>query len=221
MASSARLWILRVAAWSAGLAPLLWLVYAAFTARLGANPVEYLEHQTGQRALQLLLATLAMTPLRRISGWTEWIRVRRVLGLWAYAYVCLHFSTYLVFDLELSPAQLGADLIKRSYITLGFTAWLLLLPLAITSTKGWQRRLKRRWQTLHQLIYPAALLGAIHFVWLVKADEREPLIYLGILLLLLALRMPVDALRRAILRPRSSTRDSHADSCNPTIQSRS
>ncbi|MDB5988458.1 MAG: sulfoxide reductase heme-binding subunit YedZ [Nevskia sp.] len=220
MSSSVRLWILRIAAWSAGIAPLLWLIYAAFTAHLGANPVEYLEHQTGQRALQLLLATLAMTPLRRITGWTEWIRVRRVLGLWAYAYVCLHFSTYLVFDLELSPAQLGADLIKRTYITLGFAAWLLLLPLALTSTKGWQRRLKRRWQALHKLIYPAALLGAIHFIWLVKADEREPLIYLCILLVLLALRLPVDTIRRAILRPRSSTPDSHADPRDPTIQPR-
>ena len=220
MPSTARLWTLRVAAWSAGIAPLLWLAWQASTAQLGANPVEHLEHQTGQRALQLLLVTLAMTPLRRITGWVEWIRVRRVLGLWAYAFACLHFATYLVFDLELSVAQLGADLIKRTYITIGFAGWLLLLPLAITSTKGWQRRLKRKWQSLHRLIYPATLLGVIHFVWLVKADKREPLIYLTILLLLLATRVPVGAIRRAILRPRSSMPDRHADSRDPSIQPR-
>jgi sulfoxide reductase heme-binding subunit YedZ len=129
---------------------------------------------------------LAMTPLRKLTRLSEPIRVRRLLGLWTYAFLCLHFSIYLVFDLGFSIVQLGADLVRRTYITLGFTAWLMLLPLAITSTNAWQRRLKRRWKTLHQLIYPAAIFGSIHYLWLVKADTREPLIYLAILLGLLA-----------------------------------
>jgi sulfoxide reductase heme-binding subunit YedZ len=131
-----------------------------------------------------------MTPLRTLTRLTEPIRVRRILGLWTFAFLCLHFSMYLVFDLSFSMTQLAEDLVKRTYITLGFTAWLLLLPLAITSTAGWQRRLKRRWITLHRFIYPAAILGAIHYLWLVKADKREPLIYLSILLALLAFRLP-------------------------------
>lgn len=217
MSPAVRLWGLRALAWAAGIVPLAVLVWWSFTAQLGANPVETLEHETGVRALQLLLATLAMTPLRALSqliparlggmpgGWPEFIRVRRLLGLWAYAYACIHFSIYLVFDLEFSPLQLGEDLVKRTYITLGFSAWLLLLPLALTSTKAAQRRLKRRWQKLHRLIYPAALLAALHFMWLVKADLRWPLFYLTILLVLLALRTPMSQALRAILRARSAS----------------
>lgn len=164
--------------------------------RLGPNPVEFLEHYLGDWTLRLLLVTLAMTPLRKLTGMTEAIRVRRILGLWAYAFLCLHFSIYLVFDLELSAAQLGADLVKRTYITLGFCAWLLLLPLAVTSTNGWQRQLKRNWKTLHKLVYPAAIFGAIHYLWLVKADKRTPLIYFAIFLVLLAFRLPWAKLRR-------------------------
>jgi sulfoxide reductase heme-binding subunit YedZ len=152
--------------------------------------VEFLEHYTGDWTLRLLLTTLTMTPLRMLTRLTEPVRVRRLLGLWAFAFLCLHFSIYLVFDLNFSVLQLGEDLVKRTYITLGFTAWLMLLSLAITSTTAWQRRLKRRWITLHQLIYPAAILGAIHYLWLVKADTREPLIYLAILLVLLGFRLP-------------------------------
>ncbi|MDM4770525.1 protein-methionine-sulfoxide reductase heme-binding subunit MsrQ [Solimonas sp. SE-A11] len=179
----------RLAAWTLGGGPLLWLAWCVATARLGPNPVEFLEHQTGLWALRLLLATLAMTPLRRLSGRAEAIQVRRLLGLWAYAWITLHFATYLTFDLEWSAAQLGKDLVKRTYITLGFTAWLLLLPLALTSTRGWQRRLKRRWTLLHRLIYPAAILACLHFLWLVKSDVREPAIYIGILTVLFALRI--------------------------------
>jgi methionine sulfoxide reductase heme-binding subunit len=179
----------RVAAWALGVVPLAFAVKWTLESRLGPNPVEFLEDYTGDWTLRLLLTTLAMTPLRKLTRMSEPIRVRRVLGLWSYAFLCLHFSIYLGFDLGLSVVQLGADLVKRTYITLGFMAWLMLLPLAITSTSAWQRRLKRRWITLHQLIYPAAILGAIHYLWLVKADTREPLIYLGVLLSLLALRI--------------------------------
>ena len=184
----------RVGAWALGIVPLAFAIKWTFQSRLGPNPVEFLEHYTGDWTLRLLLTTLAMTPLRKLLRMTEPIRVRRILGLWTYAFLCLHFSIYLVFDLSFSLLQLGEDLFKRTYITLGFTAWLLLLPLAITSTNAWQRRLKRRWLTLHQLIYPAAILGAIHYLWLVKADTREPLIYLAVLLTLLAFRLPTPAL---------------------------
>jgi len=179
-----------VAAWALGIIPLLFAVKWTFQSRLGANPVEFLEHYTGDWTLRLLLATLTMTPLRMITRLSEPVRVRRILGLWAYAFLCLHFSMYLVFDLGFSVVQLGEDLVKRTYITLGFTAWLTLLPLAITSTSAWQRRLKRQWIALHQLIYPAAILGVVHYLWLVKADTREPLIYFAFLLALLAFRLP-------------------------------
>jgi methionine sulfoxide reductase heme-binding subunit len=180
----------RVAAWALGIIPLLFAVKWSYQSTLGANPVEFLEHYTGDWTLRLLLTTLTMTPLRMLTRLTEPVRVRRILGLWAFAFLCLHFSIYLVFDLGFSVLQLGEDLVKRTYITLGFTAWLMLLPLAITSTTAWQRRLKHRWVALHQLVYPAAILGVIHYLWLVKADTREPLIYLAILLVLLGFRLP-------------------------------
>lgn len=170
----------RAAAWALGLWPGVQLGYAILNAKLGANPVETLEHSTGLWALRILLLCLAMTPLRRFTGRAEAIQVRRLLGLWAYAWATVHFAIYLTFDLEWSLRELGADLLKRTYITLGFAAWLLLLPLALTSTRGWQRRLKRRWGLLHRLIYPAALLAGVHFFWLVKSDVREPLLYLAI-----------------------------------------
>jgi len=187
----------RLAAWALGATPLVLLALLVLQSQLGPNPVEFIEHYSGLWGLRLLLVTLAMTPLRRFSGRSEAIRIRRLLGLWAYFWVTLHFAAYLTFDLEWSFAQLGKDLLKRTYITLGFAAWLLLLPLALTSTKGWQRRLKRAWAQLHRLIYPAAILACIHFVWLVKSDLREPLIYLAILLVLLGLRLPLRAILRA------------------------
>jgi len=199
-----RLLAWRAAAWALGIAPLLFGVKLILQSRLGANPVEFLEHYTGDCTLRLLLTTLAMTPLRMLTRLTEPIRVRRILGLWTFAFLCLHFSMYLVFDLGFSVAQLGEDLVKRTYITLGFTAWLMLLSLAITSTTAWQRRLKRRWLALHRLIYPAAILGAIHYLWLVKADTREPLIYLAILLALLAFRLPWSQMLKNLLSTRRS-----------------
>jgi len=179
----------RAAAWALGLYPAAMLGYALLNAGLGPNPVEYLEHSTGLWALRILLVCLAMTPVRRFTQRPEAIQVRRLLGLCAYFWVCVHFAIYLTFDLEWSMRELGADLVKRTYITLGFAAWLLLLPLALTSTRGWQRRLKRRWAQLHQLIYPAALLGGVHFFWLVKSDIREPLLYLVIYAVLMLLRI--------------------------------
>ena len=178
----------RLAVWLLAGGPLLWLAWRVVDGGLGPNPVEFLEHYSGDWALRLLLATLALTPLRRWSGRAELLRVRRLLGLWAFAWVCLHFSIYLTFDLEWSARLLAEDLVERTYITLGFAAWLLLVPLAVTSTRGWQRRLGARWRSLHRLVYPAALLGTLHFLWLVKADVREPLVYLGVFLFLFGLR---------------------------------
>jgi sulfoxide reductase heme-binding subunit YedZ len=186
----------RLAVWLLAGGPLLWLVWLIAGGGLGPNPVEFLEHYSGDWALRLLLATLALTPLRRWSGRAEALRVRRLLGLWAFAWICLHFTIYLTFDLEWSAALLAEDLVERTYITLGFAAWLLLVPLALTSTRGWQCRLGRRWRSLHWLVYPAALLGALHFLWLVKADVREPLAYLGVLAVLLAARLPGWVRRR-------------------------
>ncbi|MBS0422580.1 MAG: sulfoxide reductase heme-binding subunit YedZ [Proteobacteria bacterium] len=186
----------KAGAWALGIIPLGFAIKWTVTSRLGPNPVEFLEHYTGDWSLRLLLVTLALTPLRKLIGRSEPIRVRRAVGLWAYAYLCLHFSIYLVFDLELSLLQLVEDFSRRTYITLGLTAWLMLLPLAITSTDRWQRRLGRDWKTLHRLVYPAALLGAFHYLWLVKADTFKPLIYLGVLLVLLAWRLPWSAVRQ-------------------------
>lgn len=190
---------LRLAVWSLALWPAAELAWRLTHAGLGPNPVEFLERYTGLWSLRLLLLTLAMTPLREAFGRIEFVQVRRLLGLWTYAWVCVHFAIYLTFDLEWSPAKLAEEVIERTYITMGFAAWLLMLPLAITSTKAWQRRLKRRWKQIHRAIYPAVLLGAIHFLWLVKSDHREPLVYLGIALVLLALRLP---LKRWFRRPR-------------------
>jgi len=190
----------RLAAWAIALLPAVHLAKWIAQARLGPNPVETLEHYTGLWGLRLLLLCLAMTPLRKITQRSEPIQIRRLLGLWAFAWLCVHFSIYLTFDLEWSPVQLAEDLVKRTYITLGFVGWLLLLPLAITSTRGWQRRLKRAWSRLHTLIYAAALLGGLHFFWLVKSDVREPLVYLALYGLLMAARIG-GAILRAPKKP--------------------
>lgn len=171
------------------LLPAVQLGWLAWAGQLGANPVETLQHETGEWALRLLWITLAMTPLRKLIGKPWPIRIRRMLGLYAYFYMCLHFASYVVFDLELDFGALSEDILKRTWITVGFACWLLLLPLAITSTNGWQRRLGRRWKKLHRLIYPAAILAALHFLWQEKVLAVEPLVYAAILAALLLLRV--------------------------------
>ena len=156
---------------------------------LGADPVKKLEHECGKTALNLLLLTLAVSPVRELAGLPQLLRLRRMLGLFAFFYVVVHFTVYLVLDLELNFHMLGADIVKRPYITIGFTALLLLIPLAITSTNRMMRRLGRRWQSLHRLVYVIAVLGVWHFYWQVKRDVREPLIYAGLLAILLAYRV--------------------------------
>jgi methionine sulfoxide reductase heme-binding subunit len=197
------------------LVPLAWLASGAFGwfgASLGPDPVKELEHECGKTALNLLLLTLAVTPVRELTSQPQLLRLRRMLGLFVFFYVVLHFTIYLVLDLELNFATLGADIAKRPYITIGFTALLLLIPLAVTSTNGMMRRLGRRWQTLHRLIYVIAVLGVWHFYWQVKRDVREPLLYAGILALLLGYR-----LLRAIGRRRAAaTRAVHPTPARPT-----
>jgi methionine sulfoxide reductase heme-binding subunit len=180
--------------------PLLWWTCAAlglFGLSLGADPVKKLEHECGKTALNLLLITLSVTPVRNLTGLTHLVRLRRMLGLFAFFYAVVHFTIYLVLDLELNFRMLGADIVKRPYITIGFTALLLLLPLALTSTNGMMRRLGARWQRLHRLIYLIGALAVWHFYWQVKRDVREPLLYLGILALLLGYRLLRWQLRRA------------------------
>ena len=164
---------------------------------LGADPVKKLEHECGKTALNLLLLTLSVTPVRNLTGLTQLLRLRRMLGLFTFFYAVVHFTIYLVLDLELNFRTLGADIVKRPYITVGFTALLLLVPLALTSTNGMMRRLGRRWQSLHRLIYLIAALAVWHFYWQVKRDVREPLLYLGILALLLGYRLLRWQLHRA------------------------
>jgi sulfoxide reductase heme-binding subunit YedZ len=173
---------------AAALAPAAWLAVSALRGTLGANPVETLEHTTGQWTLRLLLATLAVTPLRRAFGWTWLAPYRRTLGLLAFGYCCLHLCIYAFVDLWGAWDTLIEDVLERPYITAGVTGFLLLLPLAITSTRAWMRRLGRRWVVLHRLVYAAAVAGCLHFLWLVKADLLEPLVYSGILGVLLGAR---------------------------------
>lgn len=173
----------------AALLPFFGLIQGALRDTLGANPIETITHTTGEWALRLLLATLAVTPLRRLFGWRRLAPYRRTLGLLAFSYVCLHFATYVVLDLSFDLAAVGEDIAERPYITAGFSAFLCLLPLALTSTRGWVRRLGRRWVQLHRLVYVAAGLAVIHFLWQVKADLREPLIYAVLLASLLAVRV--------------------------------
>jgi sulfoxide reductase heme-binding subunit YedZ len=183
------------------LLPLAWLLVRAFGvsgASLGANPIDELQDRTGEWALRLLLGTLCITPLVVTLRRPWLLAVRRVLGLFAFAYLCLHFLNWFVLDQWLDLRAILADIAKRPYITVGFTAFLMLVPLAITSTAGWMRRLGRRWHKLHRLVYPAAILGCVHYWWQVKADWREPLVYASALALLLGWRLWRARMRRSI-----------------------
>jgi sulfoxide reductase heme-binding subunit YedZ len=174
------------------LVPLARLALKANHNALGANPIEVITHSTGDWTLIFLLLTLSITPIRKLTGLTWLIRFRRMLGLFAFFYVTLHFLTYIWLDKFFDLHEMLADIAKRKFITVGLTGFLLLIPLAITSTGGWIRRLGgRRWQALHRLIYAAAIAGVIHYYWLVKADTRKPLEYASILTALLAYRLVV------------------------------
>lgn len=197
-------WVgLKTGAHLLALLPLWLMVRATLADALGADPVAELTHRTGDWALRFLLLSLAMTPLRRVLDQAWPIRFRRLLGLYAFFYACLHLTIYVVLDLNGYWAQILEDIVKRPFITVGFLAWLLLTPLAITSTRGWIKRLGRRWGQLHRAVYAVGILAVLHFFWLVKADLREPLIYAAILALLLGLRL-YWRWRRSSVKPRVS-----------------
>jgi sulfoxide reductase heme-binding subunit YedZ len=182
---------------AAGLLPAAGLAARAALGRLGADPVETLQHETGAWALRLLLATLAVTPARRLLRAPALAPYRRTLGLLAFSYATLHFGVYLGLEIAGDLSALAGEVAKRPWITVGFTAFVLLVPLAATSTRAAARRLGRRWKQLHRLVYVAAACAVAHFLWLVKADLREPLLYAAVLALLLLARAALWA-RRAV-----------------------
>ena len=182
--------VLKPALWVAGLSPLAWLVFTILTGRLEAEPVKGLEHFTGRTALIILMVTLSITPLRRLTGWSGLVKVRRLIGLFAFSYALIHFLIYLTFDLEYSFGDLAADIAKRPYITIGFGVFLILATLAITSPQAMVRRLGgKRWQALHRLFYVAAGGAIVHFTWAQKKDISEPVRYAVVLIAILGFRL--------------------------------
>lgn len=178
--------------WLLGLSPLAWLLVAGFQGNLTADPVKYITHYTGRVTLILLMVTLSVTTVRRLTGWQPVIRVRRLVGLFAFFYATVHLLIYLVFDRGFVFTELGEDIAKRPYITIGFTAWTILLALAATSPKAMVRRLGgRRWQRLHRLVYVVPVLGLLHFTWAQKRDLSPVLPYLAALALVFAVRLGV------------------------------
>ncbi len=184
-----RLRISKIVIFLAALVPLERLAWKAFHDGLGANPVEVITHSTGDWTLILILTTLSITPLRKLTKQYWLIGVRRMIGLFAFFYGCLHFTTYIWLDKSFDVHEMIKDVYKRPFITAGFTAFVLMLPLALTSTKGWIRRLGKNWQRLHRLIYVTGIAAVIHYIWLVKADLRKPLQYAFVLSVLLIYRI--------------------------------
>lgn len=182
--------ILKPAVFIAALGPLAWLVYNIFWGDLGANPVETVTNHTGIWTLRFIAITLAITPIRWLTKWNPIISFRRMLGLFAFFYGTIHFMIYFVLDRSLQFEGLWEDIVKRPYITVGFTAFVLMIPLAITSTKGWIRRLGgQRWNLLHKLVYVTAVLAVVHYWWKVKLDVTNPMYYAAIVAVLLGARV--------------------------------
>ena len=174
----------------AGLLPLAWTIGALSLGWVEGDQVKFIQHVTGTTVLVTLFLTLAVTPLRRLTGWNELVRRRRFIGLTAFWYALLHFLSYVVFDQALSPGDIAEDVAKHPWVLVGFTSFLLLVPLAVTSTAGWIRRLGgTRWRRLHALIYPAAIGGVLHYLWLVKRDVRTPIWFAAVLALLFVARI--------------------------------
>jgi sulfoxide reductase heme-binding subunit YedZ len=181
--------LIKPAVFVISLVPLAALVFAVFTGRTSPNPAEDILLETGIWALRFLLLSLAITPARRLTGWNVLIQYRRMLGLFAFFYASLHMLSYLAFDQLFNLAGVLTDVAKRPFITAGMVAFLTMLPLALTSTRGWIRRLGRRWQILHRLVYVSALAASLHFIWKVKVAIGEPVYYAAILAVLLAFRV--------------------------------
>jgi len=178
------------------LIPLGRLGWKAFNAGLGANPIQVITWSTGAWTLVLLMVTLSITPVRKLTRQYWLIQFRRMFGLFAFFYACLHFTTYIWLDQFFDLHSMAKDVVKRPFITVGFTAFVLLIPLALTSTQASIRRLGKRWQMIHRLIYVTAVLGVIHYIWLVKKDIRKPVIYASILAVLFAYRLIIWAWAR-------------------------
>jgi len=186
------------------LLPFAWIVWRTVTNELGANPVETLNRYTGDWTLRFLMIVLAMTPLRLITGRPEWIRFRRMLGLFAFFYASVHFLTWSLIDQQFVWSSIVADIAKRPFITLGFACLVLLVPLAVTSNAWSIRRLGgARWRSLHRLVYGIAIGGVVHYLWLVKSDIREPLLYAAILATLFGVRL-WDRRRRGVQAARAA-----------------
>ena len=188
---SKRNWIaLKTVAWLLCLTPAFSLTWKAFHDGLGANPVEYITHATGNWTLRFILITLAITPVRKLIKQPQLVRFRRMLGLFAFFYGCLHFTTWFWLDKSLDLGEMWKDVLKRPFITMGFLGFAAMIPLAITSTVGWIRRLGgKNWQRLHRLIYVTGAAGVVHYYWLVKSDVRLPVMYGVILAIVLGLRL--------------------------------
>jgi sulfoxide reductase heme-binding subunit YedZ len=184
------------------LVPVGWLTFTVLTGRAGPNPAEEIILTTGIWALRFLLITLAITPLRRLTSWNGLIRYRRMLGLFAFFYACVHLFGYVLFDRLFHIGEILTDVADRPFITAGMTALALMIPLAVTSTKGWIRRLGRRWQTLHRIVYFSAAAACLHFVWKVKVVVGEPVYCAAILAVLLGFRLLWRLRLPARLRPR-------------------
>ena len=176
--------VIKPAVFVAAVAPGIYLTWAALTGNLSANPLSEYRNETGVWTLRFLCITLAVTPLRRLTGWNGAIKFRRMLGLFAFFYATLHFLSYWAFDLTFAFGAMVGDILTRPFIALGFAAFVLLIPLALTSTKGWIRRLGKKWALLHRLVYVAAICAVIHFAWKVKVFTGDPVIYAAILALL-------------------------------------
>ena len=190
--------VIRVGVFTLALLPFIWVSYAAATGGLGPDPAEALMHVTGEWSLRLLALTLLVSPLRAWTGWSLLLKLRRMLGLYAFFYGCIHLLSFLQFYVGWTPAGLLEELVERPYITMGFMAWMLMLPLAITSTRGMQRRLRRNWLRLHRLVYPAAILACLHLLWQARSDIGEALFYIGIFAVLLGWRLRRRRLQRRL-----------------------
>jgi len=203
-----KLKLLKVAVFLAALVPLALLGWKGYQQMLGANPIEVITHSTGDWTLIFLMLTLSITPLRKLTGQAWLIRFRRMLGLFAFFYASLHFTTYIFLDKFFDVHEMVKDIVKRKFITIGFTGFVLLIPLAATSTAGMIRRLGKRWQMLHRLIYVSGIAGVIHYWWLVKADVRKPQYYAIVLILLLGYRLLAAQRKKAAtpVRPAATRR---------------
>ncbi len=203
-------WITRVVKpllYLAGLGPLAWIGVSLASGRVDGDQVKFIQHVTGTTVLVSLFLTLSVTPLRRLTGLNELVRVRRLIGLTAFWYAGLHLLSYLVFDQALSPGDIADDIVEHPWVLVGFGSFLLLVPLAVTSTQGWVRRLGgKRWQRLHRLVYPAAIGGVLHYLWLVKKDLKDPVYFAVTLAVILVARAWVARAGRPVARSREAPR---------------